>query len=287
MDIQLLAIDVDGTLVGSDNIVSKANAEAVQKARELGVKIVLCTGRLHCETEYAAVQLGGCDYMVTCNGSVVFDLVNRRHIFIDILPYSLVDRVIRTLESYDILYQIYTDDVMCIPARQFHKFDDVPLTVGYREMFRESQLLLENPRADIPDKKMDVLKFFVPNFDTELLYDIRSRINQLPGLEVTFSSEYGLEIFREGLDKFTGLNRLLKHLDISYDNVMVLGDSENDLQIIRAARYGTAMENAPDFVKNAASFHTKSNEEDGVADAVRRMILEPAGVSLGAASEQA
>ena len=280
MEIQLLAIDIDGTLVGRDNIVSRENAEAVKKARELGVKVALCTGRLNCEAEYAAVQVGGCDYMITCNGSVVFDMVNRQHIYIDILPYSLVDKVLAVLDSYDILYQIYTDDVMCVPEKQFHKFDSVPFTEGYIAMFKEAQLLLPNPRIDIPERKMDVLKFFVTNWDTELLYDIRSRISRIRGLEVTFSSKYGLEIFREGADKYNGLSRLLKHLDMDFEHVMVLGDSENDLQILKAAKYGVAMENSPEFVKNAAKYHTKSNEENGVAHAIHQLILEPAGVTL-------
>ena len=277
MNIQLLAIDLDGTLVRSDNMVSPQNKAAVKAARDLGVKVALCTGRLHCESEYVVKQLGGCDYLITCNGSVVYDLLNRRHIVKEALPFHLADKVVALLEGYDIFYQIYVDDASCVPASQMNKFDSIPLTDGYRAMFCDTQQPLNNPRAELMEKKLDVLKFFIPSYDTRLLQDIRKQAENIPGLEVTFASKHGLEIFRHGLDKLYGLSRLLDHLNMSYEHVMVLGDSENDLKIIQAAKYGVAMANAPDFVKDAAKYHTKSNEEDGVAHAITQLILEPAG----------
>ena len=276
MEIKLLAMDLDGTLLTTANCVPSANAFAVQQARRLGVKIAICTGRAQCEAEFAAVQVGGCDYIITCNGSMLFDNINRHHLSFHVIPYSLVDQVLEILESYDIFYQIYVDDAVCCPARHLKDFKDAPMAQAYIDMFHDSQIPLENPRADIPARGLDVTKFYVPNWDSRLLAEIRARMQKIPDLEVTASSEHSVEIFQAGMDKITALRKLVDHLGITFDNVMMVGDSENDYQAIRAAKYGVAMDNAPDFVKNAAKFVSLGHDDCGVAYAIDKLILTPA-----------
>ncbi len=273
MDIQLLALDLDGTLLNDRNQVSPANAKAVQQARAQGVKVAICTGRVQCEAEYAAVQLGGCDYMVTCNGACVYDVVNRKHLFINIMPYSLCQKIIDALDSFHIFYQIYVDDAVCCPAHLFDNFFKVPMNKEYLHMFSDTQVLLENPREDIINKKLDVIKYFVPNFDQDLVAQVRRKVSTIPGVEVLYSSPYAIEVLQEGMDKLNGLTRLTNQLGITFDQVMTVGDSENDFKVIKAAKYGVAMENADDYIKKAAYYVTASHTEDGVARAVEKLIL--------------
>ena len=271
MEIKLLAMDLDGTLLTTANCVPSANAFAVQQARRMGVTIAICTGRAQCEAEFAAVQVGGCDYIITCNGSMLFDNINRHYLSFNIIPYSLVDQVLAILDSYDVFYQVYVDDAVCCPAKHFDDF-----AKAYIDMFHDSQIPLEDPRRDIPAKGLDVTKFYIPNWDTRLLADIRRRIQKIPDLEVTASSDYSVEIFQAGMDKITALRKLVDHLGITFDNVMMIGDSENDYQAVRAAKYGVAMDNSPDFLKNAARFVSLSHDDCGVAYAIDKLILTPA-----------
>ena len=276
MEIKLLAMDLDGTLLSTANCVPSANAFAVQQARRMGVTIAICTGRAQCEAEFAAVQVGGCDYIITCNGSMLFDNINRHYLSFNIIPYSLVDQVLAILDSYDVFYQVYVDDAVCCPAKHFDDFAKAPMAQAYIDMFHDSQIPLEDPRRDIPAKGLDVTKFYIPNWDTRLLADIRRRIQKIPDLEVTASSDYSVEIFQAGMDKITALRKLVDHLGITFDNVMMIGDSENDYQAVRAAKYGVAMDNSPDFLKNAARFVSLSHDDCGVAYAIDKLILTPA-----------
>lgn len=267
-------MDLDGTLLTTNNCVPSANTQAVQRARQLGVTIAICTGRAQCEAEFAAVEVGGCDYIITCNGSMLFDNLNRHHLFFNLIPYSLCDQVLAILDSYHIFYQIYVDDAVCCPTKYYPEFVHVPMARAYIEMFNDSQVLLDDPRKDIVERGLDVLKFYVPNWDAELLATIRGRIQRIPELEVTASSDHSIEIFRAGMDKITALTRLVDHLGITFDNVMMIGDSENDYQAVRACKYGVAMENSPDFLKNVAKFVSLDHNKCGVAHAIEKLILK-------------
>lgn len=280
MDIKLLALDLDGTLLDDSNTVSALNATAVQKARQLGIKICICTGRVNCETEYAAVQAGGCDYLITCNGSSVYDVHNRTHLYINLFPYSLCQRVIDVLDNFGMFYQIYIDDAVCCPAHLYEDLFKSPLNKEYMHMFSDTHILLENPKEDIINKKLDVFKFYVPNFDKELISKVRRKVSAISGIEVTYSSPYSLEIFQTGMDKLNGLTRLVDHMGISFDEVMAIGDSENDFQIIKASKYGIAMSNADRYIRNAAYMVTKSYKDSGVAHAINEIILKPNNITL-------
>ena len=96
----------------------------------------------------------------------------------------------------------------------------------------------------------------------------------LPGFDSTYSSYYSLEVFQAGMDKRNGLSKLLEHLGYGFENLMMIGDSENDLRAIQAAGIGVAMENALDFIKEKADYVTLDRNNSGVAHAIHKFLLD-------------
>lgn len=274
MDIKVLAIDLDGTLLNKDNQVLPESIEAIRLAREKGIEVVPSTGRLLCESRFAIEAIGGCNYSLHCNGSTVWDHRAGKPLFLSAFSDRRSREAIRRLERYNILYQAYTEDASCCPKRFYGDFTDKILNKTYVEMFRDTQLWMDDLAEEISARGMQVVKYYVPNRDRALLERLKEEMSSLEGFESTFSSNHSLEIFQEGTDKYNGLSKLLGHLGLGFENLMMIGDSENDLRAIEGAAIGVAMANGQDFVRRAADYVAPDHNRNGVAHAIRKFLLD-------------
>lgn len=273
MDIKVLAIDLDGTLLNKQNAVTPENIEAIRLAKEKGIEVVPSTGRLLCESRFAIEAIGGCNYSLHCNGSVIYDHRAAKPIYLSAFPQELARRAVRHLEKHNVLYQVYVDDASCCPKRFYNNFTGEIFNAVYVEMFRDTQLWMENVEAEIEQNNFKSIKYYIPNKDHDLLERIKEEMIALPGFDSTYSSYYSLEVFQAGMDKRNGLSKLLEHLGYGFENLMMIGDSENDLRAIQAAAIGVAMDNALDFIKAEADFVTLDRNNSGVAHAIHKFLL--------------
>jgi len=274
LDIKVIVIDLDGTLLNKRNEVTPENIEAIRKAREKGIEVVPSTGRLLCESRFAIEAIGGCNYSLHCNGSVIYDHRAKKPIYLSAFQPELAREAVRRLEKYDILYQVYVDDASCCPKRFYNRFNEEIFNATYVKMFRDTQLWMDDVLTEIDQNNYKSIKYYIPNRDHELLGRIKEEMVALPGFDSTYSSHYSLEVFQAGMDKLNGLTKLLEHLDLGWENIMMIGDSENDLRAIQAAKIGVAMGNAEDFIKEAADFVTLDRNHSGVAHAINKFLLD-------------
>lgn len=274
MDIRVLAIDLDGTLLNKQNEVTDENIKAIQKAREKGIEVVPSTGRLLCESRFALEAIGGCRYSLHCNGSVIYDHRAQRPIFLSAFDRELAAEAVRRLEKHNVLYQVYVDDASCCPKRFYNDFTQEVFNAIYVKMFRDTQIWMDDVAEEIDRSGYHSIKYYVPNRNHELLEQIKQEMATFPGFDAVFSSHYSLEIFQSGMDKLNGLSKLLEHLGYGFENLMMIGDSENDLRAIEAAGIGVAMDNAEDFVKEAADYVTLDRNNSGVAHAIHKFLLD-------------
>ncbi len=242
-DIKLIALDMDGTLVNHDGDVSKENEDAVKRAKDQGIHVVLSTGRSLPFCRDIAEQLGHSAYLVTVNGGQVFDkelnLVDSTH-----LTNDLVKRLWELKMKHDVYFWSSTTEGVFNTKKPFEK--------------------------EIDDYNW--LKFGFDIQDDDVRKVITDEVMANEALEVTNSSPTNLEINPAGVNKAAALMKVCKWLDLSMDNVMAVGDSMNDIAMIREAGFGVAMGNAQDRVKEAADWITKDYTEHGVAHAIDRVL---------------
>ena len=274
MDIKVVAIDLDGTLLNKQNAVTPENVEAIRLAKEKGIEVVPSTGRLLCESRFALEAIGGCNYSLHCNGSIIWDHRANKPVYLSAFDKQLAREAVRRLEKYNVLYQVYVDDASCCPKRFYKDFNEEIFNAVYVQMFRDTQLWMEDVEAEIEQNDYKSIKYYVPNKDHELLERIKEEMIALPGVDSTYSSYYSLEVFQAGMDKRNGLSKLLEHLGYGFENLMMIGDSENDLRAIQAAGIGVAMENALDFIKEKADYVTLDRNNSGVAHAIHKFLLD-------------
>ena len=268
--IKLVAVDLDGTLLGPDKTISARNQAALQAAKAQGVKVVLCTGRpLLAITNYLA-QLGlqeAGDYAITFNGGLVQQNESGTILSKDVMSFAAVTEIYELCQELalpvDVLSGGTVYQLQPQPAQCPSLYREINQTLDF-----EAVTLADLPR----DRDFNKMVCAVPSAYLE---------QQMPKIPAHYRDNYSIvrsgpnlfEFLNRDVTKANGLLRLGELLDIQPSEMMALGDEENDLTMIQFAGLGVAMENGSTQVKEAADFVTLSNEADGVAYAVEKFIL--------------
>ena len=276
MDIKLIAIDMDGTLVDDEKQIPEENLKALKECSDRGIEIVPATGRTLKGIPKKLKELAGVRYGITVNGAVVADLKREKIISTCRLSAELAVEVMTMAKESgdDIMYDAYVNGIG-YTSEEF--YDQFPRFIHSEALAR----LLMGARRAVPDHiqwirehagEVDKINMFFTSQGAR--ERMRRRLQQNPGLWVSSSLPCNLEINAAGADKGGALVKLADYLGISRDATMAFGDGENDLTMIQKAGIGVAMENGTPAVKEAADYITLSNEEAGVAAAIRRFVLK-------------
>lgn len=268
--IKLVAIDLDGTLLTDKKEVSLRNQEALAKAKAQGVKIVLCTGRplmaIRPYLDLLNLREAG-DYSITFNGGLVQQNDTGAIVEKVALTREDVTELITLATQLNMPLDILSDEiVLCLPT-----------STEYQTIYPSLNPLLVYKEATVA--QLDEYTLFNKAV-TAYHQDILDQwITQIPAairekFEVIKTRNNLLEFMPKGVTKAAGIARLAEDLGITQAEVMAIGDEENDFSMVEYAAMGVAMENAVPVVKEVADFITKTNEEDGVAIAIERFVLE-------------
>ena len=266
--IKLVAIDLDGTLVNDKKELSLENIEAIKKAKEKGVYVILATGRpieglrKYYDLMYVPTLN---DYACTFNGAVCLDVTNNKIIHTSFIKGEDVHLLAREVDKFGLGMHILTDRGCITPKN--NKYIDLERSLNGIPLYEEN--LYKYP------KDKDVIKFMIG--DEPALLD--AAIPHLPKYlykkyNVVKSATFYLEFLNKECDKWIGIEKIAEHLGITKDEIMCIGDADNDLGMISNCGFGVAMENAFESVKKHAKFITKSNNESGVAYAINKFINE-------------
>lgn len=267
--IKLVAMDLDGTLFGTDHkTVSKRNRNAIKNASLKGVKIVICSGRTCCHIKNIINQVKVVDYILASNGALAMDMAGNVLAF-DGMDYDTWKFVYEVLEQFGIAAEIYCNgnSYMKKSSRDLYKSDY--LDDKFLQELKEDITFCDNPLETLKNKSVEkVTSIYIP----ENQYDKIKTIFIEKNLVVTSSVPFNMEINKMGVDKGSGLSSLCDTLGIHPDEVMAFGDGDNDIAMLQWAGQSYAMKNAQDSVKKAAKFVTDCNDKDGVAKVLENIL---------------
>lgn len=269
--IQLLALDLDDTLLRADLTISERNREALRAAEDVGVRIVLASGRAVPAMERFAESLGMFNrpgYMISDNGSTVTSTLPRALLVQHTLDQALFRQLLQAFEVLDLPVQVYRDKTILVTKENPITGTDVKLS-GF------TRRIVPNLVDEID---FHPTKLVIPG-DPEVLPTALAVIRTTFGDRVNafISKPYFLEVLPYQAEKGTALRYVAQSLEIPRERVMAMGDAENDLGMIRYAGWGVAMANATEQLKDAARVVSQfSHEDDGVAEIVDAYILKNA-----------
>lgn len=270
---RLVAIDLDGTLLDMNKNISQRNKRAIALAIEKGVKIVICSGRVYKGARLYAKQVDSKDPVIACNGAIISENIDGKVIYSNNIETDDCLKVIDICHKYEVYYHIYAGDVMLTEELGFTSLN---YFVKNQELPHEDRVVIEvveNMADKIKSIQGQVLKCVVVTDDTQLLKRIRSEIEQIPSIEVISSYFDNIEVMNKGVSKGAALKRLSELLDIPPEEMLAIGDNENDISMLKYAGLGVVMDNGEDCAKEAAQYVTASNSQDGVAEAIEKFVL--------------
>ncbi len=273
-DIKLIALDLDGTLLDSEKRLSERNRAALDAAAERGIHIVPTTGRFFSAMPAVVRDLPFVRYAVTINGAAVFDRLESRTISEDLIPLGTALAILDVLDGFDCIYDCYVDNWGWNAEANVAKADEYAPDVHYAKMIRELRTHVPDLKAHLRATGRDVQKILTFVKDPTLYGPMTAAVAAVaPGIIPTTSNARLFEFNSPGAHKGAALGKLAAHLGFGIENVMALGDGLNDLTMVRDAGFGVAVANAVPEVLAVAKYVAPSNDDDGVAEAIERFVL--------------
>lgn len=264
----ILALDLDGTLTNAKKEITPRVKEAIRKAVEKGVSIVLASGRPIPGMAYVANELeldriSG--YVLSNNGAKIVEWKTKQVIFERVLSRQAVEECCHVAHQFGVTALVYDENELYS--------EDPSAYYVEQERYNNSAIAnkvdnLESMITWAPNKMM------VVGDPGKLLLALECLQNKLTGVASVFLSEpYFIEVTPKGIKKDAALDVLVKHLDTTFDHVMACGDGYNDIPMLECAGFAVAMGNAYPETKEHANWIAPTNEEDGVAVAIEKFIL--------------
>jgi Cof subfamily protein (haloacid dehalogenase superfamily) len=271
--IKLLVTDMDGTCLNSQKEISLANREAIRALHAKGILVALATGRLDRSIRAYARELQLSLPIISCNGALVRDMNKGEIIFEAPLPQELCLRVLQTCRELEATLHLSCEEDMIITEEIYPRLkllSDWNDTLTPENQFR---LKLVRDIQEPVRRGIKVYKVIAWSRNSEFLRELQGKLKAIPGVEAVQSEDVLLDIGVYGIDKGTAVARLAEDLGLSPQEVMTIGDHDNDLGMVRYAGLGVAMANGSPRLMEAADYITGSNDEDGLAEAIWKFIL--------------
>lgn len=282
--IKVIASDMDGTLVGSNHEISIENIKAIKEAQSKGLTFVIVTGR-----DYDSVIIELEKYNIKCE-SILMNGAEYRDINGDIVECininnEKINEILDIIKINNVVCQLYTDDGIYVyntkeealhgVAQRIIHFEDVSLEEALE---KAKSHRLYNRLKYIEDievfltSDIEIRKIIAFYNDIEIIEKIKKDVSEIPGLAVSSSFYDNIEITNINAQKGLILNKVAVKKNVAKEEVMVLGDSFNDYSMFEEFIESYAMGNAINEIKEIAKYITDTNDNDGVAKAIYKVI---------------
>ena len=280
MAIKVIIMDVDGTLTNNKKVITPKTKEALLKAEELGVRLILASGRPTSGLMDISRELKMDEYhglLVSYNGSKVIDCETNEVLFNQTMSIEEGKAVLEHMKKFDrVRPMIDKDDYMYVTNvyDNYINWNGKPFNViEYESRGGKFKLCEVDDLAEFLDYPINkILTTSDPEYLQEHYQEMMAPFKE--SLSCMFTGPFYFEFTAQGIDKAKALDTVLKPMGYKQEEMIAFGDGQNDSSIIKYAGIGVAMENAVDSLKEMADEITLSNEEDGIAVSLQKHILD-------------
>lgn len=266
---QLIAFDMDGTLLRSDHTIDPATLAALTRAEEAGKTVVLATGRSASELQDYLPDLPMVRYGVLASGGLLYDVVAGTILAKKALPDEVVATVRDLLNREDVFVVAMADGQGYVQSSQFERIAAFYMD-QFSQLYLDTAVFVSDLNQLLAEKACEKTNIY---FRTPELREAYA--NQLASSAITLvkAERTGLELTAQGADKGAGLKLLCQRLGFAMAEVIGVGDSDNDRTMLQEVGLGLAMGNAKPSIKALADHVVATNDEGGCVDAIERYLL--------------
>lgn len=272
----LLAIDLDGTLLGKNQTISPTNAAAISYAFEKGYEVVIATGRVLDNIHVAQLKELHIRYLICLNGALTIDLEKDQQIDRNPMDAKQAIQLWQALPKQQCYRAIYSKRKAFVNKNEEEVIHHLGFSTSNVESFQKSVCYLEDVVKEIQTKQHHIYKVSI-DFQKGPFYHqnkeaMKQIIQQYPFFQAVSGGFDGLEFTATNVNKASAFQFLHRHLQLDPHSSIAIGDSENDLALLQMASLGIAMGNSETVLKKAADVLTDNCEHDGVGKAIYRWI---------------
>ncbi|MDN0044845.1 Cof-type HAD-IIB family hydrolase [Mediterraneibacter glycyrrhizinilyticus] len=272
--IKMIGLDLDGTLLTDKKELTARTKAVISRTLSQGIVVLVATGRPWMGIPEELRNFPGMRYALTSNGARVIDTQEERVIEEHLLSPELALQALEICGKYDTLQEVYFDGQGYAPADKMAVVERYHRNPSMCEYMRNTRIPVDNIAELVKEENRGLDKVQALFADMEERTQAWRELREVSGLELVGSLRYNIEINTAGVNKGTGLVNLGKVLGIKREEIMAFGDGDNDIVMLKEVGIGVAMANAEDKVKETADYITLSNEEDGVAEAIEKLVLQ-------------
>ncbi len=267
MDYQLVAIDLDDTLLADDLTISPQTIEAIHQAIEKGVTVTFATGRMYQSAVQYAKKIQLDVPIITYQGALIKNVLSGEVLFERLLDEALAISIIKELRAKNHHIQIYLHDEIYLEkdhsfARDYSKASNVPYHV-VDDLIQTMREMKTTPAK--------ILTIEEPAAIQEIHQEFQIQFGN--SCHITISKPHFMEITHKEATKGKAIEYLAHLKGITLDQVIAIGDSMNDRDMLEVAGLGVAMGNAHPEIKAMANYVTKTNNDHGVWEVFQKFVL--------------
>lgn len=287
---KLITIDIDGTLLNSYGEVTDRNKQAIQKALDKNIDVVLTSGRMPKAILPIASEINSNKYLISGNGAAIYDIQNDEIIYNNYMSKKKVLEIIDICEKNSMFYNIYTNNSVLTKSLNYNilyyhnenkkKPEDKRIKINVIDDLQE---YVKNYQGD------DFLKFTICDNDKMVFKSIINKLKTIRDIDVLEVSHMSKKIIKHGtedfeisyfyteitnnnVNKWSAIEELIKILNITKEEVLAIGDNINDKEMIQNAKIGVVTGNSSPLMKEIADEVVASNNESGVAEAIEKYM---------------
>lgn len=267
MKYRIIFTDLDGTLITDQSTrISQRTAEALKRALDAGIHVVPTTGRPLKLIPGVFFEIS--DYMILVNGSIIYDVRAKQILVHNPIDYRTVLRILEHLRERSLHFYV---------ADGFDRYTDSDSYAYFRDVLGYQYLVNDmNPQADLLERierehlGIDKISIYLDPEDRQKCIDELTAM--FPEVEVSGSAFDNIELNSIHAGKGNALRELCRRLDISLDDAIAFGDSDNDLEMLSTVKTSVVPENGNEKAKKQATYICASCEDDGPASFIEDFL---------------
>lgn len=285
---KLAAIDLDGTMLNQYGIVTQRTKQAIERAQQRGIEVIIASGRPMDSIKAIAEEIKSEKYFISGNGAIIYDIQNDEIIYENTLKKQKTLDIIKICEENSIYYNIYTEKEIIAKNLQCNVLYYHKENLNKEEKNKTHINIVENIYDYIVDRDEKVVKITICDNNQVIFNSIMRKLKEIEEIEVLEVSHMSRKIIRQGsvdvpieyfytevsaqnVDKWNAIEFLKEKMQIKTEEIVAIGDNVNDKKMIENAGLGIAMGESTPVIKNVANQITGSNNEDGVAQALENL----------------
>ena len=263
---KVIASDLDGTLLNSDKDISDYTVETLKEAKEKGIDFIVCTGRLYDSMEFLLPKLSFCRYSITSMGAEIYDNFEKKLIYERPMEEAHVLEIAEYALKNNIHMNIYIDNVLY--TNSLDKYSER----YYKDTTTMAKLIEGDVLEFLKGKKLSKLLFIGEEEDMPAHFKyFTEKLGS--ELNICASFRHYVEFSHIEAQKDITLNKFIEKLGYNKDELIVFGDSGNDVSMLKNTGFSVCVGNGWDEAKAACNLICESNDNDGVAKTVKRLVL--------------